>query len=47
MIRALLFAVALSITVLAGTQPRAAEPGMNLRLVNNPAFVRRWPMAHL
>jgi tricorn protease len=38
MIRALLFAVALSITVLAGTQPRAAEPGMNLRLVNNPAL---------
>lgn len=38
MLRTLLFALALTITILAGSAPQAAEPGMNLRLVNNPAL---------
>jgi tricorn protease len=38
MFRFLLLTFALAITSLAASQPHAAEPGMNLRLVNNPAL---------
>ncbi|MFT3881050.1 MAG: S41 family peptidase [Gemmatales bacterium] len=38
MLRSLLLSLALAITVLAANQPQAAEPGMNVRLVNNPAL---------